>query len=300
MTRTTYQPEPDTDQLNDNGTEAGTVAALALAQHPVDVHDVHDDADDSIEQRIYGRGPSGESVLLEVVDLEARRGRPRAVTGDIRVHTPDALIAYTDRHLDEDASTLWVDAANELVTVVLNDHAHASPGWADHRVSCKMVRSPEFAKWAGRNDQAMSQEAFGDFLEERLAEVVDPDGSTLLEVARTFQATTNATFSRSYTAQSGQVQLTYREEIDGKAGANGQVEPPAEFAIQVRLYEGTDPVRIRGKFFYRITSDRKLALSYRLLNLDEVLRDAFGQVGTYVKTETGLTIIEGVAPAARR
>lgn len=296
------------DTTTYEATEAGVVAALARDAAKVDLHTLDvTDCGQTVQRRVYGRGHAGELELVDTIDMAdllrdhiARAPMRRA--GSITVHTPASLVQFAARHLDIDQSTLWGDVDNARITVVLNDDGPAAshdPDWADHRVVLGLKPSPEWDAWTSRNEKGMSQEELAEFLEEHLVEVLDPDGSTLLEVTRTFQATTGATFRRAQSMQSGQVQLTWQEEGTAKAGSSGQLEVPKDFTIRVRPFVGTDPVEVRGMFRYRVASGQ-LQLGFRLLNLDEHRRTAVEEVLSEVADDLALTPFEGVAPGPRR
>lgn len=292
-----------------SATEAGTIAELARDAAKVDVHTIDVTADGSrpIERRVYGRDTDGGLTLVDTIDIaEAQRAHAQAgpdrLAGTVHVHTPDTLVAYAARHLHADTTTLWGDVENARLTVIFNDHGDQTednPGWGDHRAVLDLKASPEWQAWVRLNEKGMSQEELAEFLEEHLLEVVDPDGSTLLEVTRTFQATTGATFRRAQSLHSGQVQITWQEEGEAKAGASGQLEVPREFTIRVRPFVGSPPVDVRGMFRYRVSSG-SLQLGFRLLNLDEHRRAAVEDILEGVAEDLTLQAFEGIAPSARR
>jgi uncharacterized protein YfdQ (DUF2303 family) len=298
-----------TEHLQDAVTEAGTIADLAERAAKVDMHvvDVRDVASDPVERRVYGRGPDGSLVLVDQVDVaQLLRNHanqlPDRRAGTVAVHTPQSLVDYAKRHLDSDGSTLWGDVDAARITVVLNDHGPSAghlPDWGDHRAVLALKASPEWSAWTAINEKWLTQEQLAEFLEEHLAEIVRPDGSDLLEVARTFQATVGATFRRAQSLHSGQVQLTWQEDGEAKAGSSGQMEVPREFTVALRPFAGTDPVEVTGMFRYRVTQGQ-LALGIRLLNLDDHRRAAVEDVLATVADALALTALEGVAPEARR
>lgn len=291
-----------------SATEAGTIADLARDSAKADLHVVETKSGSTLlQQDIFGRGASGELVHVDTIDVagivrdHAAKG-PDRLAGTVQVHTPDTLVAYAARHLHADTTTLWGDVENARLTVIFNDHGDQtedSPGWGDHRTVLDLKPSPEWQAWTRLNEKGMSQEELAEFLEEHLLEVVDPDGSTLLEVTRTFQATTGATFRRAQSLHSGQVQITWQEEGEAKAGTSGQLEVPREFTIRVRPFVGTSHVDVKGMFRYRVSSG-SLQLGFRLLNLDEHRRAAVEDILGDVSTDLTLQAFEGIAPTARR
>jgi uncharacterized protein YfdQ (DUF2303 family) len=280
-------------------TEAAVVADLALAHRPVELVDVTDDDGKVLEQHVYGRDGDGGAQLLNVIDLEMHRDRPRATVGEVNVHTPQALETYADRFLDSEVSTLWGDVDNARLTIVLNDDTSSVPAHRDHRVVLKLKPSPEWTAWTAKNQEEFSQEALAEFIEENRHVIVSPSSSTMLEVAQTFQATSGAVFKRAQSLHSGEVRLTYEEDINAKAGAAGETEIPREFVVALRPFAGGDPVEVQAQFRFRVGGG-KLILGYRLLNIDDVRRAAVEQILARVADTTGLNPIEGVAPGPRR
>lgn len=299
MTRTTRTESDPANVYDASGTEAGAVAALAERLMPVHVEELHDDDGKPLSIRVYGHDDAGGSRLIETVDLEALRDRPRDIARTVQVDTQHALAAYADIHLDGDVSSLWGSVEEAKITIVFNDGVPGKPGWGDHRAELALKPSPEWTAWVNHNERPHSQEDFGYFLEEYLGHVIDPDGSTLLEVARTFQAHVGATFRRAYEGQSDTLSLTWEEQVDAKAGKSGQLEIPKNFTVRLRPFLGSEPLDVTGNFLFKV-SGGQLSLAYRLLNVDDHKREAVERVLAWVAEATKLTAIEGVAPKARR
>lgn len=284
-------------------TEAEAIAQLVRDADTTLIHDITDDDDDALEYRVYGRGHDGELQLVEAVDLEKRRDHPRSKRGTIAVHTPQALVAYANRHLDADVSTLWGDVEQAKLTVVLNDHGDGDdlkPGWGDHRAVLALQKSPEWKAWTAlAADEFVQQTVLAEFLEENINAIVEPSGAAMLEVAQTFHATVGARFKQSKSLHSGEQQLVYEEDINAKAGASGQAEIPKEFLLALRPFIGTEPVAVQARFRFRLR-DGHLYLGVKLLNIEDVLREAVDQVLTDVAEQLALVAIEGVAPTPLR
>lgn len=300
MTITTRQDQPTT-AVTDTDAEAITRVARSSTA-PTEVL-VPDDDGDALEARIYGYHPDTGHGLVDVVDLEQERDRPRIKRGDVAVATPKALATYANRHLDHDRSTLWGDIDAGRIVVVLNDHGAGDgphdTGWADHRAALQLQRSPEWRAWTGIDSHWLSQTELAEFLEERLLEVHVPDGSTLLEVTQTFHATTDARFKSSQQLHSGEQRLIYEQDVQASAGRTSQVEVPTDLTVRLRPWLGVDPVDIAGKFRFRVR-DGQLMLGVKLLHLDDVSRTAVEAALADVAHELVLDPIEGVAPSARR
>lgn len=281
-------------------TEAEAVADLARTAYVEEV--AASDLDSDLGGRFVIHRTDERTSYL---DFEAFAPIPRTKRGEVTVHTIEALKQYAVRHVHEDRSTLWADVPNARLTVVLNDHAvevgseAGSPGWGDHRVGLKLMYSPEWNAWAQKSGQMMPQGAFADFLDERVVDVVEPDGALLLEIAQTFQATTSAKFRQAISRQSNTVKLLWEEDSDARAGTNGDVEIPRELKVRLRPFRGDEPVIVDGRFTYSV-KEGKLTLGVKLLNLAEIVETAVARVAEQAASFLSLTVLEGVAPAPLR
>lgn len=274
------------------GTEAAAVAQLAAER------------DAALAARDDGRLVTRiipDGYRIETQNLELYDAAPDQKRGTVRVHTPAALISYTQRHLSPAHSTLWADVDQGSVTVVLNDHANAPDfaGWADHRTVLQLRPTEEWAAWTERNEKDLAQTALALFLEEHVRDVVDPAGAVLLEVARTLNATVGATFKSAVSLATGERKLVWEEEVSASAGRNKDTSVPSTFVVRMAPFDGAPIVDVQGMFRYRVSAGT-LVLGYRLLHLEQHRQDAVRAVVGLVAQAVELEPIEGVAPAVRR
>ncbi len=136
----------------------------------------------------------------------------------------------------------------------------------------------------------MSQEDFAIFLEDNIADIAEPSGESLLSIALTLQAKTEANFSSSRRLDNGQVQFTYTENIDARAGT-GLIEIPREFAIGVRLFKNGEGYKIKARLKYRLASGQ-IKFWYELDRPENAVEDAFN---SYVAqaSESGYKLLYG-------
>lgn len=220
---------------------------------------------------------------LQVIDLEDHldswRDRPRRKIGSFHAHTGEAFINYMAKHVRVETE-LWADIERRSVTAVINAHSDSGTdeaGWGDHRLELKLQHTPAWLAWTNHDGASMTQVQFAELLEERLQDVVDPDGATLTEVARTFRATKSVAFESDHVLSSGQVQLGYREEIDAKAGRKGNVDVPEKFTLGLAPFEGGQPYPVLARLRFSIDGGT-LRIKYVLDRPTEVVRAAFDQV----------------------
>lgn len=233
--------------------------------------------------------PDGGRV--DHIYTDSREPYPARSEGSVDVHRAASFIDYVNRH-NSTAVVLWANIDVVAITAVLNDHLGTGgvAGWRDFTATLGLRRTPAWRDWIGRNGQAIGQLAFAEFVEDHLPDIVNPPGADLLELAQSFQAVKRATFSSDKRLASGQVQLTYHEEVDATAGRGGSLEVPSVFTVAIAPFEGTDPVAMTARLRYRINAEAQLLVSFHLDRPEEVLRTAFEQVVQEVAGGTSLPV----------
>lgn len=274
-------------------TEAAAVAAIATRQtDPVSRVDV---------PRAGGRPASACWFTRDGREVYAQDLVPTTAR-TVQVHTAGGMTTYcqpfaaTGGDPDDGRSTLWVDADQQLLTVVLDDHANPSaPDHATHRCQMKARLHPRFEPWLKLHRQGgVSQEDLAVHLEERIADVAEPAGAVLLELARTFTATVSGRFKQAKSLHNGSTQLEWVEEVDGRAGG-GQEDVPNDLTLRLPIWQGGDEVTLPAKLRYRVNSGR-LTLSVHLLDIDQVMADDLAATAQGVGEALDIEVIEGVAP----
>jgi hypothetical protein len=76
------------------------------------------------------------------------------------------------------------------------------------------------------------------------------------------------TFEEATTLESGDVELVWIEQ------STPSLDVPSRFRLVVPIFDGDDPVEIEARFRYDIVEGR-LAVSYSLVRVDEIVRAAF-------------------------
>lgn len=234
-----------------------------------------------------------EDAEHKVVDLESFLAVPRRKRGVVRLHNPASLSAYVVRHDAKDGTAaLFADLDAARIVGVLNGPSDEAPGWGDHRAELTLRQTPAWKRWMSRNGIIDSQAKFAEHIEDGLAEIAEPPGADLLELAQNFQATTKAAFRSARHLNNGQRQLVYEETIDAKAGEKGQITIPAEFLIVVAPFEGSEVQTIAARLRYRLR-DGNLAIGYVLDHPEVVIRSAFSDVLAKVESATALAAYHG-------
>lgn len=173
------------------------------------------------------------------------------------------------------SARVYASVKHRSLSCVFNDHGPSRPGWRDFSASYTVALSREFSKWIGQNGKPLDQAAFAEFVEENHADIVEPSGDMLMRIAMTLQAKTDVEFRSSKRLDNGQVQLTYVETIDARAG-DGSLEIPREFAIGVRLFENGEGYKVKARLKYRLHSST-VKFWFELDRPEKAIEDAFAK-----------------------
>jgi uncharacterized protein YfdQ (DUF2303 family) len=224
--------------------------------------------------------------------IEKAGAAPRRKAGTVQLaDLPSFNVYVADQGLTDNVY-IYADPDARTLTAVLNDHVKvdATAGWRDHRAVFKAELSREFSTWLSHNKKPMEQEEFAIFLEDNIADVVEPSGETLLQVALTLQAKTEVNFSSHKRLDNGQIQFAYSETVDARAGT-GLIEIPREFTIGLRLFKNGDGYKVRARLKYRLGGG-KLKFWYELDRAENAIEDAFQAYVNHAR-ENGFTVLIG-------
>ncbi|HET7486864.1 MAG TPA: DUF2303 family protein [Acidimicrobiales bacterium] len=220
-------------------------------------------------------------------DTDARMDHPRRKTGHPIFVTAPSMGEYVVLH-KSGATALYADVQQARLTAVLNGHDDTLAGWGDHRATLAMRKTEEWKRWLARNGEIGKQTDFAEHIEDCLADIVEPEGAVMLELAQHFQAATKVAFKQAARLANGQRQLVYEETVEAKAGQRGDITIPETFIIGVAPFEGSAAFRVNVRLRYRIGEGR-LAIGYILDRPDKVMKAAFDDVLAEVAETTGLT-----------
>lgn len=237
--------------------------------------------------------PSG--ARHEVIDLERFLPTPRRKAGKVSLHDGESFAAYIVKHKLDGATTLYADVTTQRIVAVLDDASSADPGWRGHVATLDLKRTDAWKAWIAKDNQLLRQVAFAEHIEDNLADIVEPDGATMLEIAQTFQAHTNVRFESSRLLHSGQRQFVYVEDGSATAGAKGDIEVPKDLVLGLTPFEVGEAYRVTARIRYRLSSG-ELQLGYKLDRPEDILRSAFADVVKEVQQRVGEDVLYGTPP----
>jgi uncharacterized protein YfdQ (DUF2303 family) len=289
---------------SDTETNAAVTADLAeratLAENSVETIEL--DNGRSLLRLLRGDGNGGvQERLLDVDDYGAQ---PRWKTGTVKPLTVPSLIGYVRKHM-EDGTEVWVVPDQGRFEAVIDDHQPGAEGasadlagWGDHRAICQLQQTRDWKHWLSLDGRLSNQLAFAEHLEAGLHNIVEPAAADLLEVAQTLHGSRNVAWKSGARLSDGQVQLRYEEELQGRAGAAGQLEIPQTFTLALAPFEGTEAVRLAASLRWRL-NDGQVQLGYRLQRPDVVLREAVDTLIDQVESSLEINVLLGTPRPAR-
>jgi len=262
---------------------SGVMTALTAAgMEPVDVKGHH-----------YVMVPPSYNAKDITELVEKAQQLPNRKRGTVKVKDVASLLTYCVDQAASAIAYIYADPDSRLITAVFNDHrGSATPGWRDHRAEFKAEHTSEFNNWISHNKTPMGQTEFAEFIEDNLADITEPGAQTLLDVATTIQAKTDINFSSAKRLQNGQVQLAYTETIDARAGANGALEIPKEFALGLRIFKNGDGYKLKARLKYRLNGG-SVKFWYELDRPERAVEDAFGGYVDHVREKSGYMVLIG-------
>jgi uncharacterized protein YfdQ (DUF2303 family) len=246
----------------------------------------------------------GEPFLMrEVLDqFETERHKPRRRQGRFMVHELESFVDFVNRYQKAGQSVVYVDIRGFTATCVFNEHpAGAEPseaGWRDHSVTYLCPRAREWQIWTAQEGKPMSQEAFAQFIESNLENLVGgakdegmPLPTDVLEMTRDLQVHTTGTFKRKFDPTTGTGSL----ECSAEHGY-GSTKIPKAFLLALRVFEGGQTYRVEARPRFEIKDGRAL-FSYQLHRRAEIESDAFGDVRKRIAEATRLPVFAGAVVA---
>lgn len=200
---------------------------------------------------------------------------PKRKTGRRVVYDVESFLAEVTIHKTL-AMTILANVDDRKVVAIYNDHKAKLAGHQDHKTELDCALTDEWSIWMDKNKEMMTQAEFVDFIEENLAEIINPDHSTMLEIASSLEVKKKVNFGSSIKTQNGSVQFRYDEEVSGTTKA-GTLEVPEFFELGIAPFEGAEKFKLVARLRYRLRGG-DLSIGYMINRPDDVVKAAFKDV----------------------
>lgn len=212
--------------------------------------------------------------------------RPHRIKSHVTVSDVASFLAYWETYHD-DNSRMFADENRNAIYGVLDYHQGSVARWGSHRVTLQLQLSEEWNIWNINDKHQFSQTDFAEFLEDNSPDIFEPPAASMLDIARTFQASSEMNFRSAVRLQNSTVQLVYNEVVSGAAGGEtGELSIPEWFRIQIPVYVRSPRKPLDVRFRYRLNRGT-LTLWYSLVRPLDVLREAFRETVTQIRGVAG-------------
>ena len=216
---------------------------------------------------------------------------PPHIKQKITVDDRASLTAYANRFSDQ-RSIIIADYDSGKIAAHLDWHAdnehELAPQHSAHSVTLALRDSEEYKRWSKMENALHTQQEFAFFIEENVADVIDPDASTLLEICRELEATQGASFKSGTRLDNGDRSFIYENETRAK----NEMVVPTEIKLAIPLYQGEEPTTITAKFRFRVKPDA-LYLGFNWHRVEYQRQAKFSELATVAADETGLPVFFG-------
>lgn len=279
----------DPDEAAGNS-EAGTIAALAIAAAgEAEIHEA--------KGRTFIVLPEGRK-LHEVSDPHGLPLEPPSyISQSVELLDKDSLNQYVKAHVTP-TSAIFADPFSDTFLAAIDWHGASDAGFNAHRATLKLQRSEEWQRWSKIDGVLMSQTDFARFLEENAADVSQPAGADLLEIARDLSAKRNVNWKSVVRLDNGDQQFEYAEATEAQArSARGDVAVPNKFVLRIPVYLNEPTVELGAFLRYRIDGG-SLGIGIQLHRPVFVQQAVFKQVGLDIAERTECPVYTGRPGAA--
>lgn len=230
---------------------------------------------------------------LRIEGLEEHLPAPVRIRQHLTMLDAESFIAYVTRFSTAATAVFCNGPQGRTFSAIIDYHQPDQPSWRDHKVSYQCPTTVEWGNWKDADRKRFSQADFAEFIEDNVKDIVQPENDSrapsaadMLEISRTLEAKKNISFRQGTRLDNGQVQLTYNEQIDGRAGETGQLAIPEQFYIGVKPFLGGDAFCVQARFRYRIR-EGALVMWFELVRPDKVLEEAYNAVRTKIAEGIG-------------
>jgi len=281
---------PNTTPQADTRVEADAI--LEAARTFGKVHQLDHVDDDTILSV-----PEGRTIQPAFrYEIERREAMLRK-EGVATLTTVGSFVEHVERHKVVGQTVVFVDngPANPSMLAVYDYHeSNAGPAHHGvHRARYQFPFSEEWLAWTDRRLERMSQSSFAEFLEDHLADVLDPEkgGQTaedfaglfglqlatpnrLLAMSRDLTVHAKSQVRQAQNLATGEMVLHFVEEHTDAAGQ--QLRLPGGFVLAIPIFRGGEPYVLPARLRYR-KSDGGLSWSIALHQPDARLRHAIDE-----------------------
>jgi uncharacterized protein YfdQ (DUF2303 family) len=216
--------------------------------------------------------------------------RPDRIRQAVTMRNVESFCEYVNR-FKTPATVLFgtVVNGNGNFMAVLDYHAPDAPDYHTHVCSLVMEQTEAFRAWSEYDGKQQAQLAFAEFIEDHLMDIVNPDGATMLEVAKAIVGSSESAFTGKVSLCNDGVTISYQENITANAGV---LTVPETMEILVSPFFGCKPCIVKARFRYRVEKPR-LTLGYKIIGRETLMREIIDRTSEQITDATELPVFGG-------
>lgn len=279
--------------------------------------------------------PQGRKVedITATVQKALSFMRPIRRTGTDTLHSLQSLTDWANR-FKGDGSVFFADqdraGGKPSITCIANWHHEGAASvatdvgddtarHADHRAVYAFPTSKEWQAWNAQSGEKMNSVEMGNFLEDRILDVLDPPphfnsaadltendkrlieiaakigtrygtAQQLMTMAKDFVVNESSNFGLQRDNTSGEMRLmtvSEHKDADGKS-----IQVPGLFLIAIPVFDGGPAYRLPVRFQYR-KQGATVVFFLTLHDPQRALDDAFNEAVETAKADTGIPVLRG-------
>lgn len=246
------------------------------------------------------------------------RTAPERIEGVAEVTEVQSFVDLVNRHKNSE-SAIFSDFRGRSVLAVIDYHeattiaADAKPHFCRHRVHMGYRFSVEWSAWASKNTILQEQEAFAQFVEDRIADMVtvpkdigDPIEATyglrfgtpaeILTVSRGLELSVSMNVKEVVNLQNGVAQIQFEEEHDAKDKNGQKITVPGLFALSIPIFDGGEKDTVIFRLRYKRAGGR-LKWAIYLLNAEKLVKERLTADFAWIAEQTKLPVYAGMPEA---
>lgn len=220
----------------------------------------------------------------DLLNLEQYQDEPARMREHHAFHDVESFILYCSDFragFTNGESRMFGSKVNSTFTAIFD-----YTGWGEHTAKYVCPLSEEWKRWSGMSGKQTNQQAFAQFIEDNLPDVIEPEGAAMLEISRTLEAKKNVNFISNTRLRDSTVDFVFEEKVEATA-QKGSIKIPEVFKIKIPVYDNGELHVIQAKLRYRLEGG-KLSIWYELDRAHKVLEAAFQAVRKQI--EDGLEV----------
>jgi len=249
--------------------------------------------------------------------LDERRDHPERRTGTAVLESVDSFVEYVNRFKSETNTAIFAtdgkdrDEPPALVGII----DHHQPGGAGearfclHRTAYRFPLSEQWIAWMRADGNQISQEAFAEFIEDRLLDVREPSEAgksaakfaadfglklaspaQLRDLSRGLSVRVNQIAAQKINTTTGETTLAFSE--DHAADDGTPIAVPGGFILGIPVFHAGAPYQIEARLRYRVHG-KAVHWTVKLHRTDRVFQHAFDEAVALVAEKTGCVVFRG-------